>query len=613
VRRPVTCCLAALVGLFADHAAADPGVDLRSFRPSTDRSGSLATEDVDTPGHGKLQFAQWVGFATTQLEVREPGADGRARVLGPQLLLDPTVAIGLGARTALGLTLPFVAAQSTNPSPTLTDGATVPSQAIGDLTLTGKVAILAPNATESQSRFGLATLVRFSFPTGDRSSFVSDSGVVAEARVLMLYELARSIGIFGSLGYRLRMSHHDLADATVGDSIPWGATFAFHPQWLGIDKDRKWTWMLEAHGEVGTSGFFTDARVSPALAGASIRYAFDPSWSIFVGVETGLSRALGTPRLRGVFSLSYAPSFVDEDRDGVPDDRDECVGLEEDGLGKKPHDGCPDIPDDEPQKDPDPPPKDPEPPAVPATPPDTDGDGIPDDVDKCPDQPENFNGFEDEDGCPELDKDGDTILDAVDKCPDEPETWNGFEDEDGCPDTPPLKKGEKPPKPLVVETKAKDGTVTLGWSRPIVFEGNALAAASMADLRAAAAWLLAHPGQRLRVTVRPEPVTKALDATAVEAQATARTKSVVDLLIKLAHNGGVAVAAPWPPSPEPKDKKLLLVLTPEPTPPAPAPTPPTPAPTPAPTPSPAPSPAPSSVPPVLPTPPVPPPAPPPKN
>jgi outer membrane protein OmpA-like peptidoglycan-associated protein len=32
------------------------------------------------------------------------------------------------------------------------------------------------------------------------------------------------------------------------------------------------------------------------------------------------------------------------------------------------------------------------------------------------------------------DRDGDGIPDALDKCPDQPETYNGFEDEDGCPD-----------------------------------------------------------------------------------------------------------------------------------------------------------------------------------
>jgi len=66
---------------------------------------------------------------------------------------------------------------------------------------------------------------------------------------------------------------------------------------------------------------------------------------------------------------------------------------------------------------------------------DRDGDGIKDDVDKCPDDPEDFDDFEDEDGCPENDNDKDGILDVDDKCPNEPETKNGFQDEDGCPDS----------------------------------------------------------------------------------------------------------------------------------------------------------------------------------
>jgi outer membrane protein OmpA-like peptidoglycan-associated protein len=32
---------------------------------------------------------------------------------------------------------------------------------------------------------------------------------------------------------------------------------------------------------------------------------------------------------------------------------------------------------------------------------DTDGDGIPDSIDKCPNEPETFNGYQDEDGCPD--------------------------------------------------------------------------------------------------------------------------------------------------------------------------------------------------------------------
>jgi len=69
--------------------------------------------------------------------------------------------------------------------------------------------------------------------------------------------------------------------------------------------------------------------------------------------------------------------------------------------------------------------------------PDTDGDGFLDNVDGCINQPETFNGFEDDDGCPDsipIDTDGDGIPDDVDECSTEPETFNGFQDSDGCPD-----------------------------------------------------------------------------------------------------------------------------------------------------------------------------------
>lgn len=65
---------------------------------------------------------------------------------------------------------------------------------------------------------------------------------------------------------------------------------------------------------------------------------------------------------------------------------------------------------------------------------DVDGDGIRDSLDKCPDVPEDFDEFNDKDGCPDPDNDGDGIGDVNDKCPNVPETVNGFEDDDGCPD-----------------------------------------------------------------------------------------------------------------------------------------------------------------------------------
>jgi OOP family OmpA-OmpF porin len=79
------------------------------------------------------------------------------------------------------------------------------------------------------------------------------------------------------------------------------------------------------------------------------------------------------------------------------------------------------------------PPRRPEPKPDPLA--DRDGDGVPDVKDHCPDEPEDRDGFEDEDGCPDPDNDKDGILDTKDKCPNEPEDLDGFEDEDGCPDS----------------------------------------------------------------------------------------------------------------------------------------------------------------------------------
>jgi len=63
---------------------------------------------------------------------------------------------------------------------------------------------------------------------------------------------------------------------------------------------------------------------------------------------------------------------------------------------------------------------------VAAAPKDTDGDGIPDDVDRCPTVPGPAENF----GCPWGDRDKDGIPDNVDACPDQP----GIPELKGCPD-----------------------------------------------------------------------------------------------------------------------------------------------------------------------------------
>jgi len=69
-------------------------------------------------------------------------------------------------------------------------------------------------------------------------------------------------------------------------------------------------------------------------------------------------------------------------------------------------------------------------------PPDRDGDGIPDQFDKCPDQPEDKDGVDDGDGCPEDDVDNDGVPDVVDACPRVPGKPNKVDPKrNGCPTT----------------------------------------------------------------------------------------------------------------------------------------------------------------------------------
>jgi len=108
-------------------------------------------------------------------------------------------------------------------------------------------------------------------------------------------------------------------------------------------------------------------------------------------------------------ALRCAPKTPgDRDHDGILDNVDKCPDDPEDKDGFEDEDGCPDL--------------------------DNDKDGIPDKTDKCPNEPEDKDGFEDLDGCPDPDNDTDGIPDVKDKCPNDPEDKDGFEDDDGCPD-----------------------------------------------------------------------------------------------------------------------------------------------------------------------------------
>jgi outer membrane protein OmpA-like peptidoglycan-associated protein len=244
-----------------------------------------------------------------------------------------------------------------------------------------------------------------------------------------------------------------------------------------------------------------------ALAG--LRYQATRQISVGFAGGRGLTTGIGSPDLRGVFTFAFTPSgrdlpplhvprvekpvdpsLLDTDFDKLNDAIDKCPNDREDKDGFEDEDGCPDL--------------------------DNDQDGVPDEQDKCVAEPEDKDGFEDGDGCPDPDNDKDGVPDAKDKCPKEAEKINGIDDDDGCPD-----KGES----LVIST-----TDRLELLESVMFNGTQVARTSANVLEQLARTLRARADiTRIRVGVHVQP-TKHADRD--QALSDKRAAAVRDWLVK---------------------------------------------------------------------------------
>jgi hypothetical protein len=160
------------------------------------------------------------------------------------------------------------------------------------------------------------------------------------------------------------------------------------------------------------------------------RFRLASGWSIVAGAGTGTSSGeIGAPRWRILAGVRLdSETTTDLDGDGIADSVDRCPHEKEDRDGFEDSDGCPDL--------------------------DNDGDGIPDVVDKCPQHSEDFDGFDDSDGCPELDNDGDGIPD------DEDPTPNLYEPRKPAPSAPVLPDPVPDPDAVTGHDPAREDAVS---------------------------------------------------------------------------------------------------------------------------------------------------------
>jgi len=148
---------------------------------------------------------------------------------------------------------------------------------------------------------------------------------------------------------------------------------------------------FELVGEVfGTVG---DSRQLEALGGVKLYLAKNSYLSL--GAGRGITQDTGSPDFRAVIGIVFEPKAAMHASAYIPD---------VEGPPPTPMVAKNDFPD-------------------------RDNDGIRDDLDKCPDDPENYNGYQDEDGCPDDDRDAPALVDTSPGC-----THGNPVDDRDCPD-----------------------------------------------------------------------------------------------------------------------------------------------------------------------------------
>jgi OOP family OmpA-OmpF porin len=397
--RAIFLCSVALIGLGGRgaHAQATPtgaGFAVDRFEPAAAGSEWFSLESLDFRGEWRPAFNLVLDGAWKPLVVYDQDGNAVASLLRDQSVAHVGAAIVLNHFRA-DLSLPVVLYQQgttlilNNEMFNLPASAGVGDARIGaDLRLFGK----------SDGPFIGALGAQVFIPVGAAKTYTGDGGWRVWPHLL----LAGNADWFtwaARFGFHIRPTSASLAP---GDELTGGVA-------AGV--------RVSPHLMIGPELYFSTARAhffhavtTPVEAILGAHFGVGRGWTINVGGGPGLTDGLGSPTVRGLIGVQYAPpieQFVAPQPVAPPPQRK--------------------LPPPRPTK---PPPAPPPPPPLP----DRDGDGIPDGEDACPAEAGDKSEDPKKNGCPPpKDTDGDGILDPEDACPADAGPRNDDPTRNGCP------------------------------------------------------------------------------------------------------------------------------------------------------------------------------------
>ncbi len=395
--------------LGASHARAADGLAVEQLNPATAGPMDLiAVQGTDVNGHLRTSAGLVVDYAYRTLAVSDKRTGASVALLENRLNADVLASLSLFERAEVGIALPLTAFQSAGVDDIFVPVALSPV-ALGDMRVDGRYTFFGDDSGGPS----LALAAAVSLPTGDPAQLEGYGFLTVEPKLIAGWRFGQRARAFLNLGYLVR-PRQQLLGFAVGNELSYGAGASYNAI-ANLDVIAALTGRVAADPGVAVS-----AATAPLEGMVGARYQLLPGHDVSAAGSLGITAGYGTPLFRVLVGYTFTftlpggevtkadPATLDRDHDGIVDALDKCPDIPEDKDGIQDEDGCPDV--------------------------DADGDGIPDNIDQCPEVPEDHDGFEDKDGCPDVDKDGDGISDDIDKCPDQPEDRDGFQDDDGCPD-----------------------------------------------------------------------------------------------------------------------------------------------------------------------------------
>ena len=325
----------AFLGLSSSAWAGE--VNAERFAPSTDAQRFVKLEDAELPKGWAVGGGIWYDQAKNPLVYRF--SDGReVDVLGDVGTLRATV-YGVGGPVRLGVDLPVHLVRSGF----LANGTVEPE--VGPMPATlGDMHVSAKVAPFRGKWYAASAWADLRIPTGDGegkvgAGFTQFKGGLSSAFTLSGTTVAVSAGVQTGTG-------EVVETLNISPALVWGfgvSQKVIDPLWLSAELDGEWMWGNQDEPGATPVEWFAAAHVRPV-----------GDLVVTAGAGTGLTQGIGAPDWRVAGGVAWTPRLAarsavartaggDADGDGVPDERDRCLGQPEDKNGIRDEDGCPDA------------------------------------------------------------------------------------------------------------------------------------------------------------------------------------------------------------------------------------------------------------------------------